>query len=409
MTVITAVISGIDMNRRSDRSGDEGDPGQFFLEQLEDGAPALRIDSAGVRDVLPQLIDALSDAILVVDADRRVIAANRRYIETFGSERADLVGSACTDVLHCPEAQDDPERCAACVAQQTGAPVHRIRSVPDANGVPRRWEATFNPVADESGKVTHVVEVWRDISERSTLEAQLSHGERLAALGSLAAGVAHEINNPLASVLASVESVQRWLMRTPEIPEEAATEVREVISACEREIARVHETTDKLMLLAQPVSVRPGWVDLNRAVIDTVSLLGYQMRKQQIACEEELDGNLPQIWVREGGVRGICMNLMMNAVQAMEDGGTLTVRTRADADDAILEVADDGPGIAPDIIERIWDPFFTTKPVGKGTGLGLSITRTLIDRYGGRIDVQSRVDEGTTFTVRLPVKGGPNG
>jgi PAS domain S-box-containing protein len=372
---------------------------------------ALRIDGAGIRDTLPQLIDALTDAVLVVDAEHRVVAANRRYLEVFGSKRQQITGARCGDAVLCPEAAtlSDGEPCAACLTLRTRKPVQRIRAIPDSEGKPHRWEATFNPVLDNDGAVTHVVEVWRDISERSMLEAQLSHSERLAALGSLAAGVAHEINNPLASVLASVESVQRWLKRTPGIPESAVAEVEEVIGACEREIGRMHETTEKLMLLAQPVSVEPSWVNLNNAARDTISLLRYQMRKQQIKCLEELDNDLPDIWCREGGVRSICMNLMMNAVQAMPDTGRLMVRTRSDGDVVTLEIEDTGPGISMKIIERIWDPFFTTKPVGKGTGLGLSITRTLVERYGGHIQVRTQVDEGTMFAVELPRMGGPNG
>ena len=177
--------------------------------------PADRIDLEQVQRILPQLIDALSDAVLVVDRSQRVLAANRRYVEVFGRGRdqASMAGCACGEAVGCPERASigDPEPCATCAAIDQRQPTRRLRVVPDTNGAPRRWEGTFNPVADPSGQVTHVVEVWRDVSERSHLESQLGHSERLASLGILAAGVAHEINNPLASIVAGVESLQRWL------------------------------------------------------------------------------------------------------------------------------------------------------------------------------------------------------
>jgi signal transduction histidine kinase len=306
----------------------------------------------------------------------------------------------------CPERRSG-EVCGECLSSgvlEDARPARRIRSLSDANGVLRRWEASFNPVLDEHGEVSHVVQVWRDISERSRLESQLSHSERLASLGQLAAGVAHEVNNPLASVLAGVESLQRWLQRG-NFDARNLAEATEVLEVLEREARRCRETTDKLMLLAQPYATASSWVDLNRAVRDTLSLLRFQTRKSGVTVAEALEAGLPVIWAREGGIRGICMNLMMNAVQAMPAGGTLSISTRAEGEGVVLRVEDTGEGIAPEHLDRIWDPFFTTKPVGTGTGLGLSITQRVVSRHGGTIRVESRPGEGARFVVRLPVQG----
>jgi PAS domain S-box-containing protein len=366
---------------------------------------AQRFDEEQIRGILPQLIDSLSDAVVVVDRRQRVIAANARYIESFGTRRGDVVGSACTETLHCPENHAGEDgRCAACEAFELGRPTRRIRTVPDATGAMRRWEASFNPVLDGSGEVTHVVEVWRDITARSQLEAQLGHSERLAALGTLAAGVGHEINNPLASLMAGVESLQRWLKRA-QFSESGVTEAAEILSTLEREIMRCRDTTDKLMLLAQPYSAQPSWFDLNQAVRDTFSLLQYQMRKQGIEPVEELEAELPPIWASASGLRGVCMNLMMNAVQAMPKGGQLRVRTERRGRNVALIVVDSGAGIAPEHLDRIWDAFFTTKPVGQGTGLGLSITQRLVSRHGGSVEVKSTKGQGAEFIVELPIEG----
>jgi PAS domain S-box-containing protein len=354
-----------------------------------------------IRQILPTLIDSLSDAVVVVDADLRVIAANRRYLDAFGTHHHYKRGSRCESCLSCPVGDDGVAPCVAAESIDAREPRQVVRSLARPDGRVRRWEATFNPVVHD-GRVTHVVEVWRDISERAQLESQLAHSERLAAIGTLAAGVGHEINNPLAAVLAGVESLQRSLDRNEFDPAEAAG----VLGVLERETRRCREITDKLMLLAQPYQVAPGWLDLNRTVRDTASLLRHEARRKNVEIVERLDETLPEIWGKESGMRGVCMNLMMNAVQAMaESGGTLTVTTRGAADHAVLEVADTGPGVPPAIQDRIWDPFFTTKPVGHGTGLGLSVTQRVVWRHGGTIRVESEPGRGARFVVTLPVNG----
>ena len=357
-----------------------------------------RLDLRQLQGILPELIDAMSDAVVVVDRSRRLVAANRRYVETFSVARPDLVGSECHEALNCREdARISGSPCGACDAITSRQPRRLLRSRPGADGRPRRWEVSFNPALGPDGEVTH-------ISERSELERQLAHSERLASLGQLAAGVAHEINNPLASLLAGIESLERWLERR-EFDAAGTAEAGETLTLLEREARRCRETTDKLMLLAQPVQVAPTEVDMNAAARDTLSLLNYEMRKHGVRVVESLDPALPPVWARASGMRGVCMNLMLNAVQAMAGGGTLTVRTRREADGVTLEIEDTGHGIETGHLDRIWDPFFTTKPVGRGTGLGLSITQRVVTRHGGTIRVESRPGEGSCFIVWLPLAG----
>jgi PAS domain S-box-containing protein len=383
-------------------SQDNRSPTRVFAASASQ--PGLRLDFAQIQSILPALIDSLTDAVLVVDRNQRVVAANRRYVEAFGTARAKIQGSVCHDALHCPQAGEPIQSCAACRAMDEGQPIQVVRTVSDENHSARRWEATFTPILDSAGAVTHVVEVWRDITERSQLESQVSHNERLVSLGILAAGVGHEINNPLASMLAGVESLSRMLGRG-EFGIEARGEFRELLGLIEKEINRCRSSVDKLMLLAQPISSAPSDVNLNRVVSDTLSLLRFQTRRQNIEVVERLDPALPTIWARDSGIRGVCMNLSMNAVQAMPGGGTLIVSTRHVDHGVVLEVEDDGPGIPKALLDRIWDPFFTTKPVGKGTGLGLSITHRVVHRHGGTIRVESEPGHGARFIVELPVTG----
>jgi hypothetical protein len=373
------------------------------------GSPELPIPPRPPSDLLgvalPRLLDAISDAVVVVDRRGHIVATNKRFVETFGLAGRPLEGP-CPRAGQCLEGGTSPAtRCMVCDIAETREPRRALQVIPDASGQQRRWEATLNPVLDENGDVSVVVEVWRDVTERTKLEAQLSHNERLASLGLLAAGVAHEINNPLASILAGVESLQRWVGRV-ELPAEEQRDVTEVLALLEQETRRCRETTDKLLLLGQPYAAKPVWVDLNRAVRDTLALLSFATRRQRIEVTVELAADLPPVWGREGGLRGVVMNLCMNAVQAMAGGGHLAVRTTRQGDDrVVLVVQDDGPGIAPEHLNRIWDPFFTTKPVGQGTGLGLSITQRAVDRHGGRVAVESTLGQGTRFTVTLPTQG----
>ncbi len=355
---------------------------------------------------LPQLLDAISDAVVVVDPAGRVVAANRRFNATFGPEGRELVGHQCPLAGRCTSNGPAPyNRCVACEVTETRQPRRTLQVLPDASGQQRRWEATMNPMVDASGCVVSIVEVWRDVTERSQLEAQLSHSERLASLGMLAAGVAHEINNPLASVLAGVESLQRWLGRA-DIPESEREDAVEVLGLLEHGARRCRETTDKLLLLGQPYASRPVWVDLNHAVRDTLALLSFATRRQHIEVSAELEPDLPQVWGRESALRGVLMNLCLNAVQAMSSGGHLRVSTyRVGADRAGLRIEDDGPGIATEHLHRIWDPFFTTKPVGQGTGLGLSITQRIVARHGGAVRVESTPGAGARFLIELPLQG----
>lgn len=275
----------------------------------------------------------------------------------------------------------------------------------DSPAPANRSEAATRP----GGHEVEVVAPVTFVEDRGALERQLSHSERLASLGILAAGVAHEINNPLASLLAGIEALRRRLL-DPHSGSSAA-DVARLLDILDRETRRVRDIADKLMLLARPESEKANWFNLNRAVDDTAALLGYQMTVQGIRCSLDLAPGLPCLWAREGAMRSVCLNIMMNALQAMPKGGVLTARTRYAEAGAVLEVDDTGPGVPSEIRDRIWDPFFTTKPPGKGTGLGLSISQSVIARHGGVIRTENLTPHGARFAVELPIqpRGGNDG
>jgi signal transduction histidine kinase len=239
--------------------------------------------------------------------------------------------------------------------------------------------------------------------ERQRLQEQLRHADRLATIGQLAAGVAHELNEPLGSILGFAQLGRK----TPDLPAQLDRDLERIEGAAlhSREVVR------KLNLFARQTPTRQEGFDLTRAVRDGMFLLESRCRKEGIDLQLELADDLGVVRGDSGQITQVLMNLVVNALQAMEDGGILHIATFREEDQACLQVADTGGGIPAEVCARIFEPFFTTKDVGEGTGLGLSVVHGIVSAHGGRIEVQSDTGRGTTFTVRLPIRedAGPSG
>ena len=246
----------------------------------------------------------------------------------------------------------------------------------------------------------------RDVSERKKLELQtrdlynqLLQAEKLAALGQTVSGVAHELNNPLATILTWAE---RLMAR--ELDEQTKRGVGTILSESERAARMVRN----LLTFARKRQSTRAMVDLNPVVRQTLALRAYEQRVTNIIVSEDLAPDVPQVFADAHQLQQVLLNLTINAEQAMlaaHGRGSLIVRTRFDRkrELVVLEVRDDGPGIAPEVQTRIFDPFFTTKDVGKGTGLGLTVAYAIVEDHGGRIRLESTPGTGTTFLVELPV------
>jgi signal transduction histidine kinase len=237
----------------------------------------------------------------------------------------------------------------------------------------------------------------------------LIRSEKLASMGRLVAGIAHEINNPVNAVintLGPLEEALRTLVASPnsEAATRAATDAEEMLRVAARGAARSKAIVQALHNYSRGDEQRPRELSLARSVDDTLDLLRHPLRNARV--EKQIDPDL-RITGFPGQIDQVFMNLITNAAQAVgarERGGTIRIAATERADDVEIVVSDDGPGIAPEVIPRIFDPFFTTKDVGEGSGLGLSIVHGIVDRHGGRIEVQSRIGEGTTFRITLPVR-----
>jgi signal transduction histidine kinase len=248
---------------------------------------------------------------------------------------------------------------------------------------------------DSDGAVAGTILIIEDISTRVQLEEQLQISEKMASIGLLAAGVAHEVNTPLTGI----SSFTQMLLENAE-PDDPRTKVLEKI---ERQTFRAAKIVNGLLNLARPAQVDSGPVDLHAVIGDVLSLLEHQLRNSRIQVRKELGASAPIVQGIEYKLQQVFLNLFLNARDAMPRGGWLTISTSVGPENAGVEISDTGSGIPPEQLSRIYDPFFTTKDIGKGTGLGLSITYGIVREHAGTIACDSVVGQGTRFTLTLPL------
>lgn len=261
--------------------------------------------------------------------------------------------------------------------------------------------------ADQAALALEKAQLYRDsqrqlekllsvLDELSRTQAQLVHSEKLASLGVLAGGVAHEINNPLMVILGRTELML--------MDENLGEDPRKNLETICHETERIGKIVQNLLTFSRKSrQERIESVDVNDVLQRTLTLSEHQLTLGNVKVHKQIDPDLPPIDANAGQLQQVFMNLIINAHHAMPDGGELTIRTDALPDDTVvIEISDTGCGIGPDEINRIFDPFFTTKEEGKGTGLGLAVSRNIIDNHGGDIGVQSTIGGGTTFRVVLP-------
>ena len=250
----------------------------------------------------------------------------------------------------------------------------------------------INAAAKEVGKFVSR----REASvERSLLEQQLRHTDRLATIGHLAAGVAHEINEPLGGILGFAQLEKKG----PAVTESTANDLDKIIASC----LQVREIVSKLTLFARQAPTQKTLVSIARVVEDACSLVEGRYANEGIEIVTDFDAELINVHADPIQLKQVLINLAVNAMQAMPDGGTLTIATRLDGKMAVIEARDTGIGMADDVLKEAFSPFFTTKDVGKGTGLGLSVVHGIVTAHGGTIEVESDVGQGAKFTIRLPL------
>jgi PAS domain S-box-containing protein len=346
-----------------------------------------------MRQFSENILESLNDGLAVFNQDGRVVRWNRQLEEIYGIRHEDAVGRHMNDLFDGPIAQ--MLRTSGAAAAEGGT-YYRVPLATRHDPVRRLLvNLAVTPLRDSMDAVVGTIVILEDISTRVQLEEQLQISEKMASIGVLAAGVAHEVNTPLTGI----SSFTQMLLEGAE-PDDPKTKVLEKI---ERQTFRAAKIVNGLLNLARPAQVESGPSDINAVINDVLALLEHQFKTGRIQVRKEFAEHAPIVQSIEYKLQQVFLNLFMNARDAMPRGGWLTIATRQDHDAAIVEVSDTGSGIPAELLSRIYDPFFTTKEIGKGTGLGLSITYGIIQEHGGTITCESQVGQGTRFTLRLPL------
>jgi PAS domain S-box-containing protein len=346
------------------------------------------------------LVETAPDAIFTLDVDGRFTSVNRSFERTCGRPRAELLGVRFNTILEGRQAESAEALFQATLAGRRQRSELRYR---DVDGMVRTGSIITAPVL-EDGRIAGVLGLVRDVTEEKLLSAQLLQREKLAAVGQLVSGVAHELNNPLAGIMAFAQLLESSTAVGPDD--------RDAIEIIHKEAKRAAKIVSNLLLFARQRDPERASTDLNRVILDTLELRRYVLRTQQVEVVTELDPDLPLVWADSFQLQQVVLNLLTNAEHALrsvDDNRRITLTTRRVESRVVASVTDTGAGIPRDALDHIFNPFFTTKAIGEGTGLGLSISDGIVRQHGGQITVKSTPGYGATFAIELPITTPPTG
>ncbi|HUI45783.1 MAG TPA: ATP-binding protein [Nitrospirota bacterium] len=379
------------------------------------------------KDYLENIIENTRTNLMVLDKDLTVRSVNTAQAQTLGRSKQDVIGKPFFSLFSHELLPYDGIPISTILQKTLAGRSIEIRDYPimGLHEFPLYFTMNINPLLID-GKIPGILISSNDVTKRvqleealkqytvelenkvdrgtataKKLEQQVLHSEKLAALGRLAAGVAHEIGNPLTSI-----STFAQLLR--EMAQDEFTQ--NSLDIINNHIQRITDIVRRMATFARADSLNIKDVNLNDVLNSTLDLMRLDKRmKSDIAIAVSLDPDLPRVMIDEGQISQVFINIILNAFDAMPNGGTLRVHTRRGGDDedretVIITFADTGVGIPPEELQKIYDPFFTTKEAGKGTGLGLSLSYEIIRRFKGDINVSSEVGKGTVFTILLPIK-----
>jgi two-component system NtrC family sensor kinase len=345
--------------------------------------------------------ELIQEDVIVMASNYRVLDINETLAKKLGIERKDAIGRYCYEILHKENAPCSGEHhpCPLVSTVNTGKPFRVTHVHLDKGKRQLFYSITCYPLVD-NGEVVGAIEIARDITKDLDIQKVMMQQDKMASIGRLAAGVAHEINNPLTTILTSAMLIQ-------EDTDPADPNYQELQTIAD-ETLRCRKIVSSLLDFARqskPVKKRHN---LNDVVKECVVLTRKQAAFNDVTLEQSLGEDLPATNMDKDQLEQAIINLILNAIEVTDPGGKVTINTKfvPETDTIELEVSDSGKGISEKDMARIFDPFFTTKE--SGTGLGLAITHGIIEQHGGTIDVKSQLGQGTSFTVRLPLDNGDN-
>jgi two-component system NtrC family sensor kinase len=344
--------------------------------------------------------DAITDMVWIEDGKQQVVRANQTLLATTGFSKTEITGKYCGELL-----DRIGITIAQCLCQDTltGKRPTFQELKNNAGNIFHFWAY---PLLDDEGRLYAIVHYLKDVTGQRRLEQQLIRSDKLASLGTLVAGIAHEINNPLGIIAGYSEAL------LDRAHEPALSGVRgfedfpEYLRTIHSEIFRCKGILKSLLEFARPSGGTFREIDINELIKEVLLLLQHRTARLQHTLSLSLNRDLPKISADAGSLRQLLMNLLLNAIYFTPEGGSISITTGPDgaenAGGVRLDVRDTGAGIPAGFIDKVFDPFFTTKPVGEGTGLGLTICHRIVEEHGGTIDVESEPGKGTTFIIKLP-------
>ncbi len=363
---------------------------------MDDVTEQIRL-SEEVRRVerhLASIIDSASDIILSTDTDGKILSWNPAAENISEYPFMEVNGRALSDFITTDKLPEIEKVYSAMLKGKESQMAEWDLITKSGAGIRVFW--VFSPMKDESSITTGIVAVGRDLTERKKLEAHLLKSQKFAALGVMAGGIAHEIRNPLAIC----SSAAQFLLED-NINDDFRKDCAEKIHTG---IQRASIIIENLLRFARPsCKSQMETVDLNALVEDTIPLIYNQAKIQKIVIKTSIPEKPLFIVGNSSLLQQVLINLFLNAIQAMPDGGTIRLAIEPARTEALIHVTDSGQGISKKDIDKIFDPFYTTSPVGRGSGLGLSISYSIIKQHMGNIEMESREGKGCTFTVRLPI------
>ncbi|WP_429886241.1 two-component system sensor histidine kinase NtrB [Geoalkalibacter halelectricus] len=373
-----------------------------YYAEVKQKIRELEVANANLRakqSELQAVFDSISDGVLVYNGSGSIQHRNHICPRLFPEQT--LPGKTCRELFH-PETELAPKLCP--VEKALAGESNQISFTnTSAGGENRYFDVTASPIFDPQGQ-TRALVFLRDVTVRRVQELHLVQAEKMSSIGMLAAGVAHEINNPLTSVAGYAEALLRRFREDPELENNQILAVfPEYLQVIMRESYRCKNIIDSLLTFSRRSDGSVGLVDINEVIDEVLDLVRNKARQEAVSIEEDRRRDIARVKADAAALRQVFMNLTMNAIQAIKGAGHISIRTFSVDDQVVAEIRDTGCGIPPEHLDQIWDPFFTTKSVGNGLGLGLAITYNIIKRHQGHIEVVSQVNQGCTFRVRLPI------
>ncbi len=398
---------------------DSANPSQYSEKDLELLLPvakhiAVALENAVLFEEISKekkewerTFDAITDMVWIEDGRQRVIRANHTLLMRTGYSKSEIMNKHCGEILDKLGILLDGSMCAETLSCKQPA-FQELKSA--GNSIYNFWAY---PLIDEEGQLYAIVHYLKDVTAQRRIEQQLIRADKLASLGTLVAGIAHEINNPLGIIAGYSEAL---LDRAAAPALSAVNEFEDFpdyLKTIHSEIFRCKGILKSLLEFARPSGGTFREIDINELIKEVLLLLQHRTARLKHSLELDLDRGVPKIHADAGSLRQLLLNLLLNAIYFTPEGGSIFIKT--ETDDTLeetrfpgcprrvrLSVTDTGSGIPEDLIDKVFDPFFTTKPVGEGTGLGLTISHKIVEEHNGFIDVKSESGRGASFIITLP-------